>query len=581
MFSPKKLAGLLMVVSLFGFALAPAAQATSLTSGQISSILQMLQAFGADQSVINNVSSALGGSSSAVNQSCVDLPSNLTLGSSGSDVTNLQNYLAQKGYFTATATGYYGMVTAQAVGQLQLSLGIVSSANDTAYGIMGPRTRAQVGCGGTPVVNNSGFSATPTSGPAPLTVRFSQIATDDWRAIIDYGDGTSCAVGGTANPDCQNTFVHTYTAPGTYTAKLSSSTGTDGASRPPLGTATITVTGGQTSATPTATLDSGPLTVNTAKDTAPVTLTGSASNTGSVVVFISGYHYGSVDYNTMLGQLGKDGIYSLNSLVSSGRWTSPFTQGLTGGTYQVLVYNAEAGHALLTTGTLTINANSIANAPTATIDQSSLTTTSGGPTITGTASGVSSVYVAVTAGTNQAGTANQTGSGQVSVVNGHWNVTIYPKADVFTAGVYSVSVYTTMGGTLLTTDTLSILGNALQPTATIDQSSLSGPYGNVTLTGTATNIPSSSVLIKIAAPSGPFANTAIATPVTNGRWSRPVVLPSPVGCSIYAASNGGCPAYPVQQLAPGSYPVTVYSDDANGTNGPVLASGTLTINPTQ
>src|SRR5665213_3430183 len=122
---------------------------------------------------------------------------------------------------------------------------------------------------------------------------------------------------------------------------------------------------------------------------------------------------------------------------------------------------------------------------TASIDQSSLTTSSGVPTITGSASGVSSVYVAVTAGTNQAGTANQAGNGQVSVVNGRWNVTIYPKAeDVFTAGVYSVSVYTALGGTLLTTGTLSILGNALQPTATIDQSSQSKTAGALTISGT-------------------------------------------------------------------------------------------------
>jgi PKD repeat protein len=103
------------------------------------------------------------------------------------------------------------------------------------------------------------FSASPQSGGAPLTVHFSQNITDDWRAIIDYGDNTACgAGGGGANVNCSNTFVHTYTAPGMYTAKLYSSTGTDGASRPPLGTATVTVTGGSVATCPTANGDSSP-----------------------------------------------------------------------------------------------------------------------------------------------------------------------------------------------------------------------------------------------------------------------------------------------------------------------------------
>jgi len=87
------------------------------------------------------------------------------------------------------------------------------------------------------------FAATPTSGTAPLTVRFTQTALDDWRAYIDYGDGTGC---GTERPnDSENCskFTHTYTVPGTYVATLKSLTGTDGASRPPFGPVTITVKG--------------------------------------------------------------------------------------------------------------------------------------------------------------------------------------------------------------------------------------------------------------------------------------------------------------------------------------------------
>jgi len=56
------------------------------------------------------------------------------------------------------------------------------------------------------------FSGTPTSGPSPLLVQFAansgpDIASWSW----DFGDGT---FGSGMNP------VHTYTAPGTYTVKL-------------------------------------------------------------------------------------------------------------------------------------------------------------------------------------------------------------------------------------------------------------------------------------------------------------------------------------------------------------------------
>ena len=102
------------------------------------------------------------------------------------------------------------------------------------------------------------FTASPTKGTAPLTVRFAQTATEDSRALLDYGDGTSCAVSGSSeSANCANKFVHVYKTPGTYTATLRSSTGTDAASRPPFGTVTITVTG-TTAACPPATAGENP-----------------------------------------------------------------------------------------------------------------------------------------------------------------------------------------------------------------------------------------------------------------------------------------------------------------------------------
>src|ERR1700722_5245354 len=127
----KKLVGFVIAVSMLGFAIAPAAQASSLTSTQISAIISLLQSFGADSSTIASVNAALGGTTTT-NASCLNLSNNLTLGSSGGDVTSLQNYLINKGDLIGTsATGYYGYLTASAVGQLQISLGIVSSQSDS------------------------------------------------------------------------------------------------------------------------------------------------------------------------------------------------------------------------------------------------------------------------------------------------------------------------------------------------------------------------------------------------------------------------------------------------------------------
>ena len=127
-------------------------QAADLTTPQINSIVALLKAFGADQSVINDVQTALGGTLPAQSSSCVNLTSNMTLGSTdantGGDVTTLQTYLAQKGYFTYTGPkGYYGMVTAEAVGQYQIQNNVVGSVNDTAYGITGPQTRSSISSG--------------------------------------------------------------------------------------------------------------------------------------------------------------------------------------------------------------------------------------------------------------------------------------------------------------------------------------------------------------------------------------------------------------------------------------------------
>jgi PKD domain len=60
------------------------------------------------------------------------------------------------------------------------------------------------------------FTASPTSGPAPLTVKFCASA----GISIVFGDGTSSGMGSAQDGNCSAGLSwytsHTYTAPGTY-----------------------------------------------------------------------------------------------------------------------------------------------------------------------------------------------------------------------------------------------------------------------------------------------------------------------------------------------------------------------------
>ena len=158
--------------------------------------------------------------------SCVALTYNLFLdvtdAMTNGDVTRLQNFLITNGYMQGSATGYFGPITETAVKAYQSAKGIVSSgtAETTGYGYVGPKTRAAMatGCGSPSIL----FAGNPASGVAPLSVSFSSSIAP---ATVDFGDGTSGAVGVSSctlgpTPTCLASVSHTYTAAGTYTARL-------------------------------------------------------------------------------------------------------------------------------------------------------------------------------------------------------------------------------------------------------------------------------------------------------------------------------------------------------------------------
>jgi peptidoglycan hydrolase-like protein with peptidoglycan-binding domain len=75
------------------------------------------------------------------------LTRNLSRGSSGSDVTVLQQFLVSQGYITSdSVTGYFGPLTEAGLKKFQAAQGIVSSGDplSTGFGNAGPGTRARI-----------------------------------------------------------------------------------------------------------------------------------------------------------------------------------------------------------------------------------------------------------------------------------------------------------------------------------------------------------------------------------------------------------------------------------------------------
>jgi peptidoglycan hydrolase-like protein with peptidoglycan-binding domain len=78
---------------------------------------------------------------------CPSFVRNLSVGSRGDDVTQLQTTLSDDGFLNASSTGFFGQLTARALLEFQMHFGITSSS--TASGFFGPLTRDFLGahCG--------------------------------------------------------------------------------------------------------------------------------------------------------------------------------------------------------------------------------------------------------------------------------------------------------------------------------------------------------------------------------------------------------------------------------------------------
>jgi hypothetical protein len=158
--------GLAMATSMLS--LAPIAHAATLTTAQVSSILSLLSSFGANSATIANVNAALtgttvtsGSTTTTSGASSCSFSRNLTIGSTGADVTCLQGALIAGGFsIPAGATGYFGTQTRTAVASWQSSRNVAP-----AVGYFGAISRAAWNLGG-----SSSSSSTTTTTTTTTTV---------------------------------------------------------------------------------------------------------------------------------------------------------------------------------------------------------------------------------------------------------------------------------------------------------------------------------------------------------------------------------------------------------------------------
>ena len=438
--------GATVALSLFGAV--GVAQASSLTSAQVSAIIGLLQSFGADQSVINSVSATLGGQTSS-GLSCAS--------------------------FADVSYGQFDDTSGGRVSQLQTWLGIPSST--FGFGTYGHKTQAAWNsqCGGTQPTPQP--NPIPTSTPTiAITTSFASIGGSPAMSFAVQYDHMPAAGVNIINSAGSVVWTQQLTAGGGGSTVVALSTVL------PAGNYTAQAFGQNAN---------GSMVYATS---APYYFAGSSAPTCTLKTDKTTASPGDSITETWTSNNAVSAFFLADSSVAvSGSRTKQTDPSATNYTWNDgLVVQDAAGNQGKCAATVQISGNLVAS--TATISQSSLTTTSGTPTLSGTASGVSAVYITVS-GNNQYGTSN----GGVSVTNGQWSTTINPRAIyAFPVGTYTVQVLTyngsSVGTTVLATGTLTInASNA--PTCTITPAvTFANPGQSITVTWTSQNAVSAAFL---------------------------------------------------------------------------------------
>ncbi len=160
----KLFAGAVTVAMVLGVAIPASAQTTAELTAQINSLLAMIAQLQAQLS-------AQGGSTTS--GASVVFTKDLTIGSTGSEVTGLQQFLVSKGYLVMPAgvsMGYFGNLTKSSLAKYQADHGISPAA-----GYFGPITRSSI---------NSMAVTPPTTVPPTTTPGSTGITTPGVEGIM-------------------------------------------------------------------------------------------------------------------------------------------------------------------------------------------------------------------------------------------------------------------------------------------------------------------------------------------------------------------------------------------------------------
>lgn len=150
---------------------------------------------------VNITSSAVGSPVNVAPGACSAPATSLAFGSSGSEVTKLQQFLSQQGLLeSGNVTGTFGPLTEAAVKEFQ-SQNDIASEGDEGYGFVGPKTKAAISavCGGNATAGTPDADTTPPveqQGASPNTASGSGGGLTPWTA-------NQCPTGTTgAYPNC-------------------------------------------------------------------------------------------------------------------------------------------------------------------------------------------------------------------------------------------------------------------------------------------------------------------------------------------------------------------------------------------
>ncbi len=212
-----------IVSAAFLFAFVPAivsAQSVTTLQQQIQALLSQIQTLqgqigtnGQSNSVIStngtviNPQTGIGipisGMAGVNSGSCPNIGRVLKAGSSGDDVTKLQQFLALDTavYPEGVVSGYFGSLTQTAVQRWQTKYNIVSNGTPatTGFGVVGPRTAAAIAllcstgktAGGTTGAVGGFIQVSPTAGNAPLAVNVQATVNTTSSQTISLLGGTN------------------------------------------------------------------------------------------------------------------------------------------------------------------------------------------------------------------------------------------------------------------------------------------------------------------------------------------------------------------------------------------------------